>query len=366
MKKNVGGYLIAGIFIFSLILSTGFTGAIIPGVKDNLGDYLDGIEDLEKEIVEDQAEIDELRKKITDGTGLTGDDQERIAELQKNIEENQDQIEEYQRTIDTKYSDELEESQRDPITGLRIIEGEPAWFTNLKDVQKNPVIGPIIQGWERGEIQKSTLKIFLLILITVLLFSTFSFVDFPSGFILKSVLSIFLGFFITFFITPDEILGALLGYKALGVSLMIFFPILILAFFSFMVAFRMSNPFTLLAQRLLWLIYGLFLIFRVISISLGLVGLSGGGGFIVQYFGFIWNFLAGGFANTTSGSLITLLIIHLIVGITVIWIFVIKNQEFIRFVYDEKLKAEVAAGKAEAKKAKAGVEIAGSYVDGGK
>lgn len=127
------------------------------------------------------------------------------------------------------------------------------------------------QLWKRGVDWKNpqkdfdmlgeTVKYFALLLIIILVYSALSSAQFPSNGALRLILAIAVGFLATFLITTNELITALESYKAMGVALIIFFPIMILAFFTLIVAGK-ANPIGIYIQKILWLIYSVFLFFK--------------------------------------------------------------------------------------------------------
>jgi len=105
------------------------------------------------------------------------------------------------------------------------------------------------------------LKWFVLFLVIILIFSALNEVEFPSNSFLRILLSLVVGFLSTFFITTKELITALTGYTALGLTLVIFFPIAILAFFTIVIA-RKGKAFGLYAQKIMWMIYSIFLLIK--------------------------------------------------------------------------------------------------------
>jgi hypothetical protein len=59
-------------------------------------------------------------------------------------------------------------------------------------------------------------------------------------------------------IPSGDILAAVTAYKALGVTLTVFFPIFILGAFTFVVAIKL-NTIGIVLQRIMWLIYSVYL-----------------------------------------------------------------------------------------------------------
>jgi hypothetical protein len=95
-------------------------------------------------------------------------------------------------------------------------------------------------------------------LVLVLFYSAFKYVNFPSNVLLRAFVTLIAGLLATMFISTDELMTTLTSYTALGVTLTLFFPILILLFFSMVVADK-SSPLGIYAQKIMWAIYAGYL-----------------------------------------------------------------------------------------------------------
>jgi hypothetical protein len=105
------------------------------------------------------------------------------------------------------------------------------------------------------------LKWLVLILVIILIYSALSFVNFPENGIAKIAIAIIVGFLATFLITTAELLTSLQSYTALGVTLTLFFPIMILGFFTIVVATK-GNPVGIFLQKIMWVIYSVYLFIK--------------------------------------------------------------------------------------------------------
>lgn len=207
-----------------------------------------------------------------------------------------------------------------------------------------------------------SVKLLLLIIVVALIYSSMGAVKFPENRFIRFLLSAVVGLLATVLISTDEILTSLQSYSALGMTITLFFPILILTFFTFVVATKV-NPFGILAQRLIWIIYSAYLFFKTGSFLLlkwlvgtpgkpikflGITaGTSAGGlrdiaadSFTARLFEFLygsaWRDISGGPGQDTF-VLLTLFI----VSIAVFVIFVMYNRAFALWLGDEARKADL-------------------------
>lgn len=205
------------------------------------------------------------------------------------------------------------------------------------------------------------IKYFLLLLIIILLWSSMSYVNFPKNVIFKIVMAVLVGFLLTFMISGSEIITAMTSFSAAGIALIVFFPIFVLFIFTLLVAAK-SDPFGMFTQRILWIIYGLFLIFRAGSMALFryyAVGMktpgswadpNNGGLFssIVQFF--LGDAQSYAYAQYASPALITTLFI---VGIMVLVIMGSKSNEAItHWIGHEKRAMELEGYKGDLDRSK--------------
>jgi hypothetical protein len=143
------------------------------------------------------------------------------------------------------------------------------FFSGFISVENRGVLWGL---WENGtsynsmkpkeqELFGKTLKYLILILVVILSYSSFAYADFPKSKILRGVTSIIVGLLATFFITTPELVSIITSYTAMGVAMSIFFPILILLFFTMVVATK-ANPMGIFAQKILWVIYSAYLLIK--------------------------------------------------------------------------------------------------------
>src|SRR3989344_7002120 len=125
--------------------------------------------------------------------------------------------------------------------------------------------------WESGNLsgfEGTTIKYFFLLLVILLIYSSLSYVNFPDTFsssggssFVRFLISFIVGIIATFAITSSELLTILQSYTALGITLTLFFPIMILMFFSLVTA-KKASPIGIFGQKILWLIYSVYLFIK--------------------------------------------------------------------------------------------------------
>ncbi len=206
-------------------------------------------------------------------------------------------------------------------------------------VARIPLLGILVAKGEISEKSASGefIKLFFMLLVIILIYSSLNYVNFPEQPGLRWLLAGVTGFLATVLISSNEIIAILESYKALGIAMTLFFPLMILAFFTFVVTTKVS-VFGILIQRILWMIYSIYLFFR--AAGLLLIRLFGDeilkrGGTMEK----IATFLLGKNIQSTEASPI-ILIVMIIVAIVVFWIFVYKNKALAEWLIKEKREAE--------------------------
>ncbi|MFH1425527.1 MAG: hypothetical protein ABIG28_02235 [archaeon] len=209
----------------------------------------------------------------------------------------------------------------------------------------------------------ATAQWYVLILVIILIYASLSYANFPDSPVLRWPISIIVGLLATMLITTPEILAALQSYKALGITFLLFVPIIILTFFTFAVASKV-NPFGIIVQRIAWLIYSVYLFIKTGTMLLlkwyaskagaNLSGLVKEGTFTHQLVTF---FLGEDFAKTAlAGGDTLILVILFIVSIAVFWIFVLGNKKVTEWFVRERRSADITKYQDTAERAKAARE----------
>ncbi len=206
----------------------------------------------------------------------------------------------------------------------------------------------------------SVAKLFLLFLVIILVFSALNSADFPESDIVKVLLSFVVGFLGTVLISNNEVISILQSYSALGVTLTLFFPILILGFFSVVVASK-ANPIGIYLQRIMWLIYSIYLFIRSGFLLLARVVSDKTGDGYESARNVIAFFIKDASKIQTDNTILTIL---LLVSVAVFIFFVIMNKHFIKWLAEEKTEAASLAHKTKLDKAKAAVDNLANYIEG--
>ena len=206
------------------------------------------------------------------------------------------------------------------------------------------------------------IKYFALILIALLVFSALSYAGFPSNaegrpiWILQIIIAIIIAIMATFFMTSQELITTLQSYKAMGIALTVFLPIMILGFFTLVVASR-GNPIGIYLQKILWLIYSVYLFIRTLALFLITQYLKLEGGNLILIKEKVPGFVAilAGIQDTSQAgadafykSILTsndsaTLIILLVVSVAVFLIMVVSNKPVRAWLAKEKVEAEIQA-----------------------
>ncbi|MBI2629380.1 hypothetical protein HYW74_04830 [Candidatus Pacearchaeota archaeon] len=149
-----------------------------------------------------------------------------------------------------------------------------ALTTSLKNSGLPAFITSRLETWEKGLYGKDNfdgvfIKYLLLFLVIILIYSVLAYVNFPDSFgtgssgstFVRTLIAIIGGFLATFAITTSEIVAILQSYTALGVTLSLFFPIMILVFFTVVVATK-GSPVGIFSSKIMWVIYSAYLFIK--------------------------------------------------------------------------------------------------------
>ena len=211
---------------------------------------------------------------------------------------------------------------------------------NIGDSLKNlPVVGFLVGEHSTSGLAEFS-KLIILILVILLIQASLSYASFPDNAGTRWLISVAVGLLATLFISNDEIISAMLSYKALGLTFIIFLPLLILTFFTFVVANKL-NPFGIVIQKIAWIIFSVYLFVQALGILL--IKWFGKGYVYSDYVtGFVSGALGTEFANAilNQGSQ-TVLILLLVVSIAVFIIFVVKNEAFVAWLSDSRREADL-------------------------
>ena len=129
-------------------------------------------------------------------------------------------------------------------------------------------ISNLFTNWEEGNIDTNISKYFIFFMLALLISGIMGSLNFLGKFTRISI-SIIIAFLATAFITPAEVLGIVTSYTALGLALTSILPFVVLILFS---ATNLTEGTTsvgkILIDRLLWALFGIFLVYRVIMLFL--------------------------------------------------------------------------------------------------
>lgn len=106
-----------------------------------------------------------------------------------------------------------------------------------------------------------TAKYLALIIVSLVIYGTFSAMQFPSSTPLRLLLSIVVGLLGTFMITTEELLTTLVSYGALTTTLLIAVPFISLLGMTIMFIYKANAP-GLYAAKILWAVFAFFLLFK--------------------------------------------------------------------------------------------------------
>lgn len=197
-------------------------------------------------------------------------------------------------------------------------------------------------------------KWFVLILVILLIYSVLAQMQFPENSegefstFLGILISVVVGILSTFFITTQELITAMMGYTALGITLTVFFPILILGFFTITTA-RVASPIGIYFQRIMWIIYSVYLFIKsgmLFAISRGWGAANGIGGWAghtdwYDLWGMQIKITEEAFKNYDVAMITTLFI----VSIAVFIIMGMNGQIITRWLMKEAAESDIATYK---------------------
>ena len=204
------------------------------------------------------------------------------------------------------------------------------------------------------------------ILILIFIYSALDFFSVPKSALLKGVVAVVVSFIAVSLVSESELYTALQSYGALGITFVIIIPIIILSFFSLMVAVK-ANPMGILAQRLIWIVYSVYLLFRSSILLINQYLLVGKvAGEASGFEGAILNLFVLFAVDTTELSKASadplILLINVIVAVSVFVIFVFMNDRFTKWIMDKARDYEILRAKDKAEKAKASADIEASKI----
>lgn len=131
------------------------------------------------------------------------------------------------------------------------------------------IMGDLFANWSGGNLDVNIAKYLFWIILTLFVFSALHFAKFPDNSFIQFLLGIIISFLATAYITPEEVFTILTTYTALGLTLSVIVPFLIMIFFS---AMLLSNEkishmtiAKIMMEVMLWLFFICFLIYKLIT-----------------------------------------------------------------------------------------------------
>jgi len=122
-------------------------------------------------------------------------------------------------------------------------------------------LGDLWSGRAEIGVIGQTAKWLILVLLIMLIYSALQYIDFPENQFAQFILATIVGFLATVLISTQEVIAILISYTALGIALITFLPIMILGFFSIVMATK-GSPMGIYLQKILWLAYSLYLFIK--------------------------------------------------------------------------------------------------------
>jgi len=206
-------------------------------------------------------------------------------------------------------------------------------------------------------------KWLILLLIVTLIYSSFSFVEFPENTGMKILLSVIIGFLSTILISQQEVVTIIISYTALGIALVTFLPILILGFFTMVVATK-AKPIGIFLQKILWILYSVYLFIKAGFLFVAKIVLQNNGNVgenpIFKFFLGDANQINTLANNTDNTILLTLIIVSIAVWIICVW----RNDFIVAWMASEKTDADSLAHKTKLNRAREAVDNLSSYLEG--
>lgn len=208
-----------------------------------------------------------------------------------------------------------------------------------------------LSTWESGtDVSTIFIKYLLLVLVFILAYSSFNIVKFPEEPYLRAILSVVMAILFTIVIKPEELIAAMINFKSVGLTMILVFPMIVLAMFSFAMAVQV-NAMGIVLQRVIWGIYSIFLF-----INSGLVLLAKKGtaapDSILASLSTLANAFGGSYFTASDPTIATALFVA---SIIIFFTMVMFNKKFIALLLVEvreakKKKYEDISEKSEAKK----------------
>ncbi|MBS3080280.1 hypothetical protein J4221_02315 [Candidatus Pacearchaeota archaeon] len=125
-------------------------------------------------------------------------------------------------------------------------------------------IRDLFANWEEGNLSINIAKYLFLLLITLFVWSILDFGGIIPSKTVTWIISFMIAFLSIAYVAPQQIWILLTGFDALGLTLIFFVPLIVLGLFTLRVA-AVGGARGVLAQRLIWFVYFLFLVGNFVS-----------------------------------------------------------------------------------------------------
>lgn len=182
-------------------------------------------------------------------------------------------------------------------------------------------VDKLFTDWSSGNLDTNIAKYLFWIIIMLLIFSALNFAKIPNNLALQWLIAIPVSFLVTAYIAPDEIFAVLTAYTALGLTLSVVVPFVIMMLFSSMLLsvekIKGMSVGKIMIEVVLWLFFVGFLIYKLVA---GYTGIDRSNG--------------------------VLIVIWVVLGLSVL--ILIFNKVFRRWV--RKLGLEIKEAKAESQR----------------
>lgn len=211
-----------------------------------------------------------------------------------------------------------------------------------------------LQAWEKGEgiggpdgVSVVFIKYLLLVLVFFLVFSSIG--SFFENILVKTAVSLAFSFLVTLGINPTQIVSLFKSYSAAGISISIFFPIIVLGLITYN-AVKKMRPEGLALQRFLWAAYSIFLFLDSAATFFNqqIVKMN------FPFANFFSNIFAS-FGVGTQGDT-TILFINMIISVSLFYFMVLKADSFMRKLAEMIRESDLAAKEDAIKRADADIK----------
>lgn len=210
------------------------------------------------------------------------------------------------------------------------------------------------------------LKYFLLLMFFALIYGILSFMKFFDNSAIRIGIAIIISILLSLTINPNEMASTIILYKSLYLTIILFFPLLVIGTLTFK-ALEKFDSFGIFLQKILWGIYGLYLLFISIGILLFSNNFLKGLNEIFPFnylwtylFKYIWMFYE--FFGILKEDNITGFLL-LIVSLLILYFMIINNEQSTKIMKDWIKDAKILKEKDTNAKFNAAQKIMAKAVD---